>query len=190
MTHRATAAATSARAFRYDPCPICGNPKRRVSLRCWDCRVTDAPARFWAKVQKTDGCWLWMGKRTAAGYGKNVRMGGRQFFAHRLAWVLTHGSIPDGMWVLHRCDNPPCVRPDHLFLGDSQDNVDDMRAKGRGPDLRGEKSAGAVLTEAAVREIRRRNAAGDSHAAIARDMGVHKTTVASVVQGRTWRHVQ
>lgn len=90
--------------------------------------------RFWPKVQKSDGCWLWVGGGdSATGYGR-IRSGGRgapQPLAHRVAWELTYGPIPDGLWVLHHCDTPRCVRPDHLFLGDAQANVDDAVAKRR-----------------------------------------------------------
>ena len=85
---------------------------------------------FWNRVEKTEGCWLWRGSRTTAGYG-NVRVGPKNKYAHRLAWELTNGAIPNGLHVCHRCDNPPCVRPDHLFLGTGKDNARDSMQKGR-----------------------------------------------------------
>lgn len=87
--------------------------------------------RFWAKVEKTDDCWLWRGSVGSNGYGQ-LRVGARMVTASRLAWELTNGPIPDGLWVLHRCDTPLCVRPEHLFLGTHLDNMHDMRHKGRG----------------------------------------------------------
>lgn len=86
--------------------------------------------RFWGKVEKTDGCWLWKGYRTPKGYGV-FKMNGKNQQAHRAAWMLTHGPIPTGLDVLHECDNPPCVRPDTLFLGTNTDNQRDSVAKGR-----------------------------------------------------------
>ena len=87
--------------------------------------------RFWSKVRKADGCWEWTGAATERGYGVLGRgergLGNEK--AHRVSWMLHHGQIPDGLWVLHRCDNPKCVRPDHLFLGTSDDNIADMHAK-------------------------------------------------------------
>jgi hypothetical protein len=88
-------------------------------------------AHFWARVNKTDDCWLWMGSRNALRYGYGVYGKGGKY-AHRLSWEIHHGRpIPPGMNILHRCDNPPCVNPDHLFLGTQADNVVDMVRKGR-----------------------------------------------------------
>lgn len=91
-------------------------------------------ARFWAKVHKTPSCWLWMGG-TIRGYGQfHLRRVGQTqetTYAHRFAWTITNGPIPDNLWVLHTCDRPRCVRPDHLFLGTPAQNLDDARAKGR-----------------------------------------------------------
>ena len=86
--------------------------------------------RFWGKVHITNGCWEWAKARDHGGYGRfytgTVNVG-----AHRMAWVLAVGPIPNGLCVLHRCDNPPCVNPDHLFLGTIRDNVHDAMKKGR-----------------------------------------------------------
>lgn len=100
--------------------------------------VADRIPRFWARVQKGDGCWEWQGTRIAHGYGR-LRVGSERVLAHRYSWRITNGPIPAGMSVLHRCDNPPCVRPDHLFLGTQLDNNRDRSAKGR--SYRGRKAA-------------------------------------------------
>lgn len=91
--------------------------------------------RFWPKVQKSiGGCWLWIaGGDSETGYGR-IRVGGRgtkHEVAHRVSWELTNGPIPEGLWVLHHCDTPRCVRPDHLYLGTVQDNNADRVARGR-----------------------------------------------------------
>jgi hypothetical protein len=102
----------------------------------------DVVARFWAKVRKGDGCWEWQASRNSSGYGwfRFGPQGSRTpTGAHRVSYVLTKGPIPEGMQVLHRCDNPPCVNPSHLFLGTNDDNHADKVAKGRHPNSRMEK---------------------------------------------------
>ena len=86
---------------------------------------------FWRRVEKSHGCWLWTAYRDSKGYGFAVPGRGQKQLAHRVSWVLHFGQIPDGLLVLHKCDNPPCVRPDHLFLGTHADNAADMVAKDR-----------------------------------------------------------
>lgn len=90
-------------------------------------------AQFWAGVKKAEnGCWEWMGTRLPRGYGRTtIIKGGRQMYTHRLAWELTHGPIPDGLFVCHTCDNPPCCNLDHLWLGTIKDNNQDCTKKGR-----------------------------------------------------------
>jgi len=90
--------------------------------------------RFWAKVQKYEGdaCWIWNGCHYRHGYGQ-TSIDGKHLLAHRVAWALEHGPIPEGLHVLHKCDNPPCVRHHHLFLGTRSDNMRDCVQKGRHP---------------------------------------------------------
>lgn len=96
------------------------------------------PSRFWSKACVLDEseCWEWQGSRNWQGYGW-AQPSGKNRGAHRVAWLLTHGSIPDGLWVLHHCDNPPCVNPSHLFLGTATDNERDKVRKGRHHRQRG-----------------------------------------------------
>ncbi len=138
-------------------------------------------SRFWEKV-KIDfaGCWLWTGATNENGYGK-IGVVGKTVRAHRLAWELHYGPIPAGLNVLHKCDNPACVRPQHLFLGTKADNSADMATKGR---------AAKKLTPAAVMEIRAQHAAGQSTTSIATRFGVSRKAVGDVINGRRWSHVE
>jgi len=160
-------------------------------------------ARFWSKVIQSDDCWTWHGTVTKDGYGLfSVRVGENRR-AHRVAWELTYGPIPPRLFILHRCDNPLCVRPAHLFLGTARDNSRDAQQKGRlasgdrnGARLhperlaRGEAHARSTLTEAQVQTIRERAAAGAvNYSALARLLGVPRWAVYDVVHGRTWRHL-
>lgn len=168
-------------------------------------------AYFWARVQKSgdddDDCWPWLLDTQAGGYGQLQRRGVSQqpLLAHRVAWELCYGPIPAGQHVLHRCDNPPCCRPSHLFLGTQVDNANDRHAKGRtasgdangartkpernpfvrnrGSGLRGAQHPRAKLTDAAVTQIRLRAAAGERHHALGREYGVSQTHIKRLVDG-------
>lgn len=145
--------------------------------------------RFWFKVDKSDGCWIWTGAKNPLGYGR-VNLGGhfgRTAQASRVAWELTYGPIPDGLQVCHHCDNPPCVRPDHLFLGTPADNKDDLISKGL--QAVGEDVPSAKLTDDQVREIRARHAAGQSQPVIAKAFGISRSNVSCIVRRKTWSHV-
>jgi hypothetical protein len=137
------------------PCRACMQPRILAYSReqaAKGGRVSTS-AQFWAKVRKTRGCWLWIGTTTADGYGRCGFGRGRRM-AHRFSWELRNGPIKDGLLVLHRCDNPPCVRPSHLFLGTDADNSDDMIRKGRQRHPSGEQHGMAKLTAAQVAKIR------------------------------------
>lgn len=88
--------------------------------------------RFLAKIQKTETCWLWTAMTNAGGYGR-IKIGRKNEIASRVSYKIYKGAIPAGMLVLHHCDNPPCVNPEHLFLGTQADNMNDMYQKQRGP---------------------------------------------------------
>lgn len=118
--------------FSYHPSDDNAQTRKYCSQECYRAGKTRAPQdRFWEKVAKGDGCWLWTASTRKNGYGWFGGLDISETFAHRCSWIYTFGAIPDGLCVLHRCDNPPCVRPDHLFLGTQYDNIKDMISKGR-----------------------------------------------------------
>jgi hypothetical protein len=154
-------------------------------------RVTKTPLeRFEAFFVKVDGCWLWNGTKKDQGYGNfhwNVGKGRSKHIivAHRASWLLYRGEVPAGLLVLHRCDTPACVNPDHLFLGTNQDNIDDRNAKGR--QVRGEKHLSARLTPDIVRKIREVVIIPSD--LLAAELGVTVRTINQIRSGETWRHL-
>lgn len=150
---------------------------------------------FWSRVRKSkDGCWLWTLSQSTHGYGQQWHAG-KIWRCHRLAWVLTHGPIPKGQCVCHRCDNPLCVRIDHLFLGTQRENLRDMLKKGRRRPRSigqwiGSRNVRAKLTENDVRAIRSEYAAGSSLRKLSAKFGIAHTAIASVLHRRTWAHVE
>lgn len=139
-------------------------------------------ARFWSKVNKTSGCWLWTSATDHAGYGL---LGGRapERAAHRLAWRIVRGD-PGDRHVLHTCDNPPCVRPRHLFLGDDAANHADMASKRR--STWGERNTHAKLAAEEVREIRRLAASGVRQREIAERFSISRITVSDIHRRKSW----
>lgn len=145
--------------------------------------------RFWAKVDKTEGCWTWNATtrgRLPCRYGA-IKIDGMMVSAHRVSWELHHGPIPVGLQVLHDCDNPLCVRPGHLFLGTHQLNMTDRDAKSR--QNKGSAVNTAVLTEKDIPIIRRWLADGWNQRRVADTWGVCKGTIQAIAAGKTWRHV-
>lgn len=152
-------------------------------------RTKHIAAHFWAQVTVLgpNDCWEWQGHRNRKGYGQ-LWFIDQTIAAHRVTWILTHGFIPDGLWVLHKCDNPSCVNPNHLFLGTNDDNVADKLTKKRQPY--GTRIPLAKLNEQQVVEARKRFAEGGiSMAALARTYGVSSMSMRNVIYRATWRHV-
>jgi hypothetical protein len=139
--------------------------------------------------EPNSGCWIWTGMRHhGSQYGvfcfrrKSVR-------AHRAAWEIYRGAIPSGMCILHKCDVPMCVNPDHLFVGTQADNNADRDAKGRTKSAKGSTQHLAKLKESDIPRIRERRLLGLSLSTIAKEFGVSKHAIHGVVAGRTWTHV-
>lgn len=189
-------------------CRKCGETKPEIRFQpstkmadgrcnvCYDCRVPRKPMqdRFWSYVQKSDGgCWEWMSGKDRNGYGLfSVRC--RQKRANRVAWELTMGPIADGLYVLHRCDNPGCVNPAHLFLGTNDENMADMVAKQR--QAAGERHASRLhpelckLSADRVARIRQLRKDGLTLRSIGDRFGVSESTVCVICKHQTWSWVQ
>lgn len=146
---------------------------------------------FWAKVDKSGECWIWTGSRSELGYGRfAVSSHPTRALAHRASWELVNGPIAPGLDVCHHCDNPPCVRPDHLFLGTRLANMQDAKSKGRTRSgfITGSANSAAKLTEKQVADIRRRYAAQEAgQSRLGREYGVAHSTIRAIVLGRKWR---
>lgn len=163
----------------------CGNESRVRSSHLKDGGTTTcglshkAPVAelFWSKVQKTDKCWLWTAATNGDGYGL---LGGHAC-AHRVSWRLHKGEIPDGLQVLHHCDNPPCVNPKHLFLGTPADNAKDKAVKGRGR---------THISNEQVREIRALYDPNKmTYQKLGEMYGLHPKSVQRMVSGKSRRYV-
>lgn len=149
----------------------------------------DLVTRFRANCPEglPDECWPWRGTIRRKGYGQ-MSVAGRTRLAHRLAYELAVGPIPDGLQVCHRCDNPPCCNPAHLFLGTAADNQHDKGAKGRA--ARGSANGGGgKLTEDQVRTIKARLARGDTPVALSHAYGVSAAMIRYIRSGKKWGHL-
>ncbi len=141
---------------------------------------------FWSKVDKSSNCWTWTAC-TTNGYGQS-RFGSKTYRSHKLAWILENGSVPDGLHVCHKCDNPLCVRPSHLFLGTNAVNIADKVTKQR--HSRGQSHGMAKLDDLCVRLIREIYAGGAfQQKALAKFFGVSKSAISAIVLGHKWKHL-
>lgn len=145
--------------------------------------------RFWTYVDKTGDCWLWLGSNNGVGYGQ-IRLCGTLKYAHRISYELKYGPVPSGLYVLHKCDTPSCINPDHLFIGRQVDNVKDMITKGRDNHARGSRIYLAKLTEENIVEIRKLFTTGLTQQKIADLYNVSDTAISDIFNHRTWNHVK
>lgn len=149
-----------------------------------------AKDRLFSGIEKrANGCWIWT-KALGGGDGRGViYYNGRQQYAHRVSWILFRGTIPDGLYVCHRCDEPRCINPDHLFLGTQTDNMRDCSEKGRvnKKGVPGEHNGGSKLTAESVRHIRCLLSDGHTRREIAEMFSVCVSTIGHIATGRTWK---
>lgn len=150
----------------------------------WDNRPPELE-RFlkWVNVKGPNECWEWTGARRPYGYGAYLRER-----AHRAAYRLFKGPI-NGMWVLHKCDNPPCCNPNHLYLGTPMDNMRDCISRGRRRNERGVDRYCAKLNDNAVREILQKLSTGEPIMRIARHYGVSRMAIYMIKYGKRWKHI-
>lgn len=146
--------------------------------------------RLWSKVDKTTTCWLWKGSLCGS-YGRIKKTGAKiSTPTHRVSWELVNGTVPEGVLVLHKCDNRICVRPSHLFLGSYQDNTVDMIRKGRVNPRRGVENRSAKLNDTLVREIRSKYIEMElSQTELSREYGICQSRISSIVNNKAWKHV-
>lgn len=151
--------------------------------------------RFWRHVSISDACWVWTGSTTDKGYGKFKQESGRPpVRAHRYSWEMASGKpVPSGALVRHSCDNPPCVRPDHLSVGSDADNSADMIERGRSPyqnpdsaEMKAFVEMVRKLTDEQIEDGRRRVAGGESQRSVARDFGVDHSTIWRLIHRVNW----
>lgn len=137
---------------------------------------------FWPQVKRTDTCWLWMGRRGHRDYGM-YRHHMVSYRAHRWSWMLEHGPIPPGLLVCHKCDNPPCVRPDHLFLGTPLDNIRDMESKGRARRTTPPRNPPRKLTADLKLRVFELRELGLTQKVIGEQVGLHQSFVSKILRG-------
>lgn len=145
-------------------------------------------SRFWPKVKKSTGCWAWLAAKHVQGYGLiGYGVASMHIKAHRASWIIHFGPIPTGKCVLHKCDNPECTNPEHLFLGTQVENIRDMIQKGRLVTPKGQNQGSAKLTDPQVLCIRAR--AEEQAALLADEYGVDKTTIWRILSRKSWKHL-
>lgn len=151
--------------------------------------------RFESKFVKVDGCWEWLGAKTRQGYGqfgygrRPTGIGYNTVGAHRVSWTLYRGAIPEGLSVLHKCNNTSCVNPEHLYLGTHQDNMKDRREAGTVSRVYGETNHQAILTQAQADWAREQVIAGRTRRSVAFKLRCSRALIGLIVQGKRYQHI-
>lgn len=149
-------------------------------------RWLSSKERFWKRVKKTRYCWIWIGAKNNKGYGQ-IMVNKRLIAAHRYSYFLQKGSIPKDNHILHKCDNPSCVNPQHLWVGTNNDNVQDRVNKGREADRKGEKNPNAKITYEIATKIRKMYKTRNYKVYILGQMfGVNRNVIGRIIGGKQW----
>lgn len=160
------------------------NHDNRGRLRYWaKGHSTKEPIEvsFFKKLKKTKTCWIWTGCKLKSGYGQIGRHGGPYYQTHRLSWIIANGPIPDNLQVLHRCDNPPCCNPDHLFLGTHDDNMKDKVIKNR---------QSRKINKDDVIYILKSYKSGDKTASeLSKKYNLSRNYINDIIKRKTWAHI-
>lgn len=152
--------------------------------------TVDVRRRFFTKFNKSKGCWAWLKGKQNYSYGV-FTISGRDYLAHRISWTIFKGEIPVKLQVLHKCDNPPCVNPKHLWLGSQLDNMHDRNIKGRGNNCHGEKHGRAKLSVKDVKFIRSiYKTRTVTQKTLAKKFKVNQTTISHVIIKRNWKNLK
>jgi hypothetical protein len=173
-----------------EQCPKCGI--KIANRQGWGGHMRKCPVTaidlFWLRVDKSasNGCWHWTGAITSDGYG-SIRIKRVHVQPHRLSYELSKGPIPSGLHVLHTCDNPRCVNPEHLFLGTHRDNMADRVRKGRVANGCNKVTAEQALS--IMREYKRSNLCRSNAQELARKYGITSNSITAIVFGRSWKHL-
>ena len=173
---------TTTDAFPVGHCTFCGKAFTPTAYTTRYCSLACVLISG-VHIKAADVCWPWTRLPSGVNYG-NFTFRRQPFRAHRVMWEGVHGSIPDGLFVCHRCDNPPCCNPNHLFLGTNAENIADATNKGR--VYHGEAHKKTKLTADKVREMR---ASLETNVVLALHYGVHETHIGRIRSGKAWRHV-
>ena len=147
--------------------------------------------RFKGNFKRGKGCWEWQGSivKDRGGYGR-FHANGKSHRAHRISWQIHKGEWPGDLFVCHKCDNPKCVRPSHLFLGTTTDNMRDMLRKRRKPSQAGERHPSNKLTAKDVKAIRKAHKKGVSQADLHRQYNVSRATICVIIKRVRWSHIK
>lgn len=145
--------------------------------------------RFWKRVEIVPfhGCYEWLGPKSPKGYGWFTIPGAKM--AHRASWILHHGKIPCGYHVLHKCDNPGCVRIEHLYLGTNSDNIRDKVLRNRTQRLKGQMNPSVILSKKQVLHIRREYSRGKTQGVLAKKFKISQANISRIVRRETWAHI-